>query len=1716
MSSPASTGPAGAYFEAQVGAHYLLTMLIGAEPRGLPGTTIDRIEFQRGAEGYPLDDIIVHAHDRQGNNAVLEIQVKRSVTFAPSDREFKSIVGQISEASKGRQFRTSRHELAVAVARSSQRIEGPYQDVLTWARHMGSSETFFSRIERAGSANDNMRTFVLTFKENLRDAGIRVEAETVWRLLSRFQILPFDYTAQGSAFESWDKERAARVLHSDAAHHAGDLWKRLIELAIETASSGGESDQARLKAILKKDSFRLAGAHQFATARAALAEAARHALDDIHDQVADVSLLRAGWLNAVRSALTRGRYVEIRGDAGVGKSALLRHIAQRLANEAPIIVLSPKRTTGGGWTAMRAVLGFDGSARSLLVDLASSGGATLFLDGLDFFTDDERLTVRDLVTEASEVPGFNVIATSRRDFGLEEPNWLAEAALERLGRVDPVTVGELSTTEVSELQAIAPELGALLAESHPARAVTRNLFRLSRLAKLPGDAQVLRTEIDMAEQWWKSADGASDALLRERVRVLRDLSEQTLDRREPLETKSHPAPPVDALVRSQTLRDLGDDRMAFHHDVLRDWAVGNLLYTHPDTQDRLPLDQPAPASLVRGVEITARMALERHKDDSRWRELLNRLSHEDAHGSWRRAVLLAPVRSEIDNTPLETVSDVLLADQGRVLRELIGTVLAVDGRSATEFAAHETDVPEGLYIPAAPSWVRLIRWLLALGERVPRKAIHDVVRLYTGWCALGVGLPRKIRLLLWLFSGGGQISPSDVLKQYDGLFVPDGEEICKRVLEVFRRWLAEIEKSRYPDGPLQRRRPFNGELSNDQVSNLEESLRTAFLTLCHINPSLASEYVRSLLARGRQAHPVRLSVISSSGSLTHAAPNELALLAITALVPNEKEKTERRLSRPPFLAAIHLFSPPSPDHGPFIDLLTHAPKVGLSLVRQIVDYAISHYTEGKTSGASVVSLPFPDENRVFTSPQTYPWARASQSRDFCVTSALMALSKWGKQRIENGESLSTVLADVLGCPDSPAAYLLIAVDLLLDHWRAPREPAIPFLACPELLCLDRSLVWSEYMAERLPGRLVENPVPRPAAFPSLIDLLGHYALSGQPELRVRLVSLLRAASDRLGPCGEESSLNDPVFMALHALNRLDPSNWRQSTDNPAGATVSMEYVAPEAEDRHLARLESQSRSEIDNANLRAAIMLAVEDATKSSPDLAAAAVKWAQQAPDDSPDHRWITTASALLVVRDGDDDARTRHEEWARIAFADATRKDLNPLYEAAHTLSLNPPAIAFVGMSHLLKSRLSRADIRPVLDMATREDCAAAPGFSASIATLHKIDGRLPRAVLRTALASCIRLYDRGRWLSAEQRAALTDQHHRRIRTAVEAEQAWLDGRRCEPAWPPFTHQEPSIERGIPIFRDGSSNRDRHAARTPPPTEDVSHRSAALWLNIARGLFAHAARPWLRKMAGAYASWTAVANGLGRDQHENIDSTVLAEWNESYSALLAYCLTGMETSELDHFALTRITSLPDRSFIGFCEQFMLHIDKEYFTGHLGTQQAVHIRSVLIDRLITSDEWRRWRAEWMASERNLGRLVGRLFMHDGWSQLPRCWLHPDGGDLVDPLLPTLQGLVEGGPCIFFALRMLEVDPRPNHLEFIVAAADAWLRLYHDTSELWVDHAVGRRLCGLIDNILAQRPSVLSRKEELRKRVDDVVVSLTGLGVVEAAALEQTLANAEE
>ncbi|MCU1274990.1 MAG: hypothetical protein JWO48_2421 [Bryobacterales bacterium] len=142
----------------------------------------------------------------------------------------------------------------------------------------------------------------------------------------------------------------------------------------------------------------------------------------------------------------------------MGKSGVLKHFAMQISAEAQVVALSPGRTVAKGWLAMRSVLTFDGTAHDLLSDLAASGGAVLFIDSLDFYGEEERLTVIDLLREAAKVPGISVIATARRDFGVDEPSWLPSDALDKLGRAEPVVINEMSESETEELRNAAPQL----------------------------------------------------------------------------------------------------------------------------------------------------------------------------------------------------------------------------------------------------------------------------------------------------------------------------------------------------------------------------------------------------------------------------------------------------------------------------------------------------------------------------------------------------------------------------------------------------------------------------------------------------------------------------------------------------------------------------------------------------------------------------------------------------------------------------------------------------------------------------------------------------------------------------------------------------------------------------------------------------------------------------------------------------------------------------------------------------------------------------------------------------------------------------------------------------------------------------------------------------------------------------------------------------------
>jgi hypothetical protein len=759
---------------------------------------------------------------------------------------------------------------------TSRKIDGAYQDLLMWARQLGSAAEFFARLARPGSASDDMRTFVQTFRDHLRDAGAPHDDETVWKTLARLQILIFDFTTRGSATEELARDRAAHVLAPEDRAKAASLWSTLTDLALEVAANGGDRDRARLIADLQAKDFRLAGDRRFEKVRAAVAEAARHALADIDDRVGNASLARTERTAAVHEALDEGRFVEIRGDAGVGKSGVLKHFAELSASEARVIVLSPGRTPVGGWSAMRAQLGFDGTARELLADLTTDGAAAVFVDNLDSFDDGERRTINDLVRDAVGVPGLSVVVTARRNFGVDEPSWLPGSAVDALGRAPAVVIDDLSSAEVRELADAEPRLADLLVDNHPARDVVRNLYRLSRLANRPSSQPTPTTELDMAEQWWNTSDGRVDAGHRDRARLLRELAEQTLNGAFSLDVRDKPAAAIDALVQSESLRDRGNDQVTFRHDVLRQWAIGNLLNADTMALSRLPLDRAASEVVARGVELAARFALEREADGTRWSAMIGSLAGDAIHGSWRRAALLALVHSDAAGTLLDRETDRLVASDAALLCELIRTVTAVDVEPAAQLFVRSgvdpASIPPGIFMPTNASWVRLILWLLKLGAKVPAKGLADVVELYSKWSLGNFGSdPLTPNLLKWLHV-----------------------------------WLVELEDDEKRRDALPR--SYSGQIGYRDAGGLLDRIRTGFLMFCNKVPALAVDYLDRVAAQEHNRRAVS-SILKFRGALAQAAPKQLAELTAKALItpPNERDPYRRRRRDDPFEYIDHEF-----------------------------------------------------------------------------------------------------------------------------------------------------------------------------------------------------------------------------------------------------------------------------------------------------------------------------------------------------------------------------------------------------------------------------------------------------------------------------------------------------------------------------------------------------------------------------------------------------------------------------------------------------------------------------------------------------------------------------------------------------------------------------------------------------------------------------------------
>lgn len=1086
---------------------------------------------------------------------------------------------------------------------------------------------------------------------------------------------------------------------------------------------------------------------------------------------------------------------------------------------------------------------------------------------------------------------------------------------------------------------------------------------------------------------------------------------------------------------------------------------------------------------------------------------------------WRRPVLLSLVRSELALDQLTKAASILFEGKGVLLQELIRTVMAVDTEPASSLLTVQDPayqkITEGVYVPGAPTWSRLILWLLMAIESLPVPAIPEVAKLFKAWC---LGL-----------MGQDPLTPA--------------------ILRQVYAWLIEIElPEEHEDGRLRK------ELSREEVTALAAELRDTFLWFCHRTPELASEYLHSFEGR-RNRERSMLAILKLQSSLAQAAPKDYADFTIKALIPEQRTRRSRSsgLEREEvFESSRTEFLPVSPAQGPFFSLLASDPAEGLRLIRRLVDHAVSFFSRGREPGDDVVTIQFPDGPRTFPWTMSYAWSREYTDAPYVVTSALMALEAWAHRRVDAGEPVEAVIHDVLGDQTAPAAFLLTVVDLLLSHWPKSRAAAVPYLACPELLAMDRHRIAldmqeipdpfgiRELRQEPLGLVSLQELASRPSRsllLDQLLDEPGNYLDPVPNEAFEELKRLLEAAATRVGAPQEDSTLFDPRLMVRFALNRLDPENWIPAEVQLEDGTTAtrLVYVSPAEEAQHLSTLEQKSRQRRVDGQLRILANKLLELPGRATPELLAYLVEWAQKevqesAPDEDEEdlvwlHEHAVFATALIVARDGSPELRVRHRAWLLRTF----RKGLETREDNAHRvrdgLKFNPAAMGFSGLIYLMQEERSSDDIRELLQAAGNRNPAASHGMAQGAYLLSTLDERLPRSVLRIAFRA-MNKPDRDWSFRPGMDFELEKQDHERRLAAsaaevlehIETEIGWLEGRNPEPDWPAFIRSVPHSAFGR--RRTGSSEESLQEAEPEPETERNAHtdsQGAGLWLKSIEELLDTPALPWLRPLVDAYKDWTRTANGSGLDPDERISGEPEG-WNEAFFRVVPLRLVGAGEEEVDQILSNHFSDLPEESFYDLIALFQKNVDLIYFNGKLlDLSTAVKVRQSLATRMRATHDW-----EWLRSQREeragmqLAAAISVLFFiqSGGLLEYPKAYIIEKGiGDLA-PFHPTLRDMVVDNPSPYvgnMALILLEVSPRPEQAELIFACAETWMPVYRGDTRFWRDYGFGKRWCSIARKILDVDSTRFAKGSSRRADLDRVLAYLVTEGIPEASHLEKAL-----
>jgi hypothetical protein len=1037
VSSPASTGGAGTFFEQHVAAYWLAQLLVQGIPPILHDCTIQEVHLQTEHLGWHTDDFLIVGQNGSGDRRQLAGQVKRTFTVSAADDECRKAVQDFwKDFRNPQQFSPTADRFALVTLRGTNTLLRHFSGLLDCSRGARDGIEFERRLATSGfisaKANqycDEIRTIISETE------GRSVPAAEVWPFLRVLHILSLDLNSATRQTEATIKTLLAHTIGEQDALGAADAsWNALLREVSEGMPGAHSYRRDDLPEVLRRRHSLLGGTEQ--QVLRALHDHSELILSGIRSKIgSDLHLGRNRLVQQVIEHLESAQVVLISGTAGSGKSVVAKDAVSILADDLFVFSFRAEEFAHPHFNATLQSSQIPANVAALEAILASQDRKVLLVESMERLLEKStRDAFTDLLTLVARDKSWQLVLTCRNySTDLVRACFLVSASLGH----SVITVPPLDDEELEEVRDAHPTLARPLANAVLCR-LLRNPYFLDKALQIRWSEErpLPQSEWEFRALFWReivradhvAVDGMprrrEDAFAQIALRRARALTmHATCDDLDPkvVDSLRH-----DSLVVSSPQSNV---LVAPAHDVLEDWAILHWIEEQHLMHEGSVLD----LSTTIGTHPAVRRA---------YRKWVIELVERDpgtADGLFQAALresrlpaqfcddtLVSLLRSPSSVTFLERHSIELFANNKQLLQQVIH-LLRVACVTTPDWLGPSAAIGSSFNMPDGPAWacvLQLVRThlqsfggeesLLLLGF------IEDWARGVSWQTPYPEGAESVAAIAHWLLPGFDDYRSGDQRK---------------RTLQV----IAKI-----PNADRQR---FAALLQGSRDDEVRDRITEDF---------------REVILEGAEGMPAARdmpeAIVSSAKDYLLCSEDDLRREWEYGYGSDLELETRFGIKS----GRDHGFFPASAYRGPFLHLLRYHPRQGLAFILDVFNHSADWYAHPRAGSEHVeppfeMTLTFADgtSRMQWCNPRLWNLYRGTSVGPYVMQSLLMALEHWLLEFAEaQPHELDEVLLNILRRSDS-AALTAVVASIATAYPHASGETLLVLLRSPLCILLDR-------------------------------------------------------------------------------------------------------------------------------------------------------------------------------------------------------------------------------------------------------------------------------------------------------------------------------------------------------------------------------------------------------------------------------------------------------------------------------------------------------------------------------------------------------------------------------------------------------------------------------------------------------------------------------------